>query len=262
MDIVIMTRGRVFKQRTLRSLSSVHHNVKFYAPPSECSELERLYSVEAVPFVHDNPNYSTKFQRIVEDHDDKVCILDDDLVFSRREGNSLLMLKDEALIEHMPRLFDLIEAHLDEVAQCGVHPRQMGHLAPIPYKVNGKVITVNGLNCAMLKESGFGKTWRVDDFPLLADTFMNAHVLTKFGENRLVTQYCVDWGASQAAGGCSYRTMEMQENCVGGLVSAFPDFFTKVIKTPKVSKWLGDNRVDYRAQWAKMARVGGGKHPK
>lgn len=237
----------------------------FCAPGGECDRLEAIYGIPAVPYVDPTPNYSRKFQYIMEkleDEDGKLVILDDDLVFSRRVDKTdgkvgLKSIMDKKDVDYqLPVMFAEIQEHLDHVPQCGVHPRQMGHLAPLPFKRNGKVITVNGLNMRILRDMSFGTGWRVDMVPMLADTFLNCEVLTRFGENRLVTDFCVDWGASQAEGGCDYRTKEMQEECIDALVAAFPNFVSKVIKRPKVAKWLGDERVDYRAAWKRMAEDG------
>jgi hypothetical protein len=199
---------------------------------------------------------------------DKVCILDDDLVFSKRVGDKLVTLRGDA-VEELGQMFYNMETLLEAWVQVGVHPRQMGHQAPLPIKENGKVIVVNGLNRIMLRRLGFPKLWRVDQHPILADTRLNMEVLTSGAGNCLITEFCVDWAASQAAGGCDYRTMEMQEAAIDDLVRDFGPFIKKVIKKPKSAKWLGEERVDYRAQWQKAYKTGslakwrvqGGKHP-
>lgn len=264
MKLVIMTRGRVYKQRTFQSIPDAWKDrLVFVCPPEEQLSLTSLYKVDAVPFNHPDANYSNKFQWIMEavlPDEEKLVILDDDLIFSKRitrpDGTIGLHTLRGAETNELTHMFEEIEDHLGEVAQCGVHPRQMGHQAPLPFKESGKVITVNGFNRTKLAEIGFPDEWRVDKVPMLADTFLNCNVLTRAGVNRLVTNFCVDWAASQAAGGCDYRTMAMQELCIDALVADFPDFIAKVIKKPKSSKWLGDERVDYRARWKKMAEHG------
>lgn len=266
MVIVIMTRGRVHNQWTVKSIPEVRRaDTYFCCPPEEADELEELYNLPAIPFEHPNPNQSNKFQWLLERNmfpaEDKICILDDDLIFSRREElpdrTSLRQIKPEDDIRYLIELFDLIEMNLSDVPQVGVHPRQMGQETEPPYHENGKCITVYGVNRRMIEELGFNKDWRVDYLPIFGDVFLNCHVLSSGGSNRLITQYLVDWKPSQAPGGCSiYRTPELQEQAVDKLVELFGPYVKKVIKKPKASKWLGDERVDFRTQWKKMAAVG------
>lgn len=265
MILAIMTRGRTHNQRTLENLPPIlYADTYLVCPPDECgvlySNYAKDYGVSIVPFRHDNPNYSTKFQALLDGsllpNRNKVCILDDDLVFSQRRGDKLHTLRTPEEKMLLTTLFKQMDSHLDHVPQCGVHPRQMGHQAPLPYKENGKVIVVNGINRHKLQQIGLNTTWRVDQHPILADTRLNMEVLMRGEGNRLITEFCVDWGASQAKGGCDYRTMEMQEKAIDDLVRDFGPFIKKVVKKPKSAKWLGDERVDFMGQWKKAYQTG------
>ena len=262
MQLIIMTRGRVHKQRTLESIPQIWwERTKLVCPPEEREELQSLVppGVIVIPFHHPNPNYSTKFQAIMEGSvcptTDKICILDDDLIFSERVGDKLVTLRGND-VEKLSDMFYQMEELLHYHVQVGVHPRQMGHQAPLPVKENGKVIVVNGLNRRKLKQMGFPRVWRVDQHPILADTRLNMEVLLRGWGNVLITTHCVDWAASQADGGCDYRTMEMQEAAIDDLVKDFGPFIKKVIKKPKSAKWLGEERVDFTAQWKKAYKTG------
>jgi len=215
MQIVIMTKGRVNNQITVKWLTEVseYHDVMFCCAPGEDNELMSRYGHRAVPF---EGSYSDKFQWLLEGHTEpensRIAILDDDLTFSIRElatENKLATVKDNT--ERLVPLFNAWELHLGEVVQCGIHPRAMGHQAPLPYKEIGKVIVANGVNLSELRSLGFPHEWRVDQDPILADVRLNCEILSRGQPNRLITKYCVDWGPSQAAGGCDYRTAEMQE---------------------------------------------------
>ena len=266
MKLVIMTRGRVDKQKTAQFIPPEwRHETSFLCPPEEVDVLYEKYRLGAVPFFKETPNYSNKFQYILDGgifpSENKVVILDDDLRFCRRIEDGLANIPaGEAGWEDMSILFHEMEEHLDEVAQCGIQPRANGHVAPLPYKEIGKVIVANGVNRSRLREAGFMKDWRVDYAPILADTFLNCHLLSRGVPNRLITKFCVDWGASQAPGGCDYRTMRMQEEAIDILVEYFGPFVKKVVKRPKASKWLGDARIDFNVQWKKMFQTGQIRH--
>lgn len=266
MKLLIMTRGRVDAQRTIHSIpENWKDDTHFVCPPDECSALENRYHIETIPFFHDNPNQSNKFQWMLEGGvfpaEEKIVVLDDDLIFSRRVTHpdkvKLHTLRTNDEVQELEEMFREIEEHLNHVPECGVHPRQMGHQAPLPYKSNGKIITVYGVNRNLLQEYGFGRDWRVDYLPIFGDVFLNCHLLYAGAENRLVTRFCVDWGASQAPGGCSiYRTPALQERAVDLLVEKFTPFVRKTIKRPKSAKWMGDERVDFTVQWKKMQQFG------
>lgn len=178
----------------------------------------------------------------------KIIILDDDLVFSKKEGQSLRTVREPDLLEP---LFEQIETLLDHFPLVGIHPRQMGQNAQEPYVENGRIICVQGINRDLI-----GKV-KVDQFPILADVVLNCTLLARGQKNALVTTYFQDHGPCQAPGGCSiYRTPDMQRRAVNYLAERFGPFVKSVTRKPKVAKWMGDERHEYTAQWKKLHAAG------
>ena len=250
MQLYIMTRGRVGKQRTLQSIPSKWRDRTTLVVPRE--ELgQHHFPSYGVPDCIDN--YSKKFQFIIDGNihqgENKVVILDDDLIFSKRVGDKLLKVQD---IEELNDMFDYMEELLEDTALVSVHPRQMGHTQPVPYVENGKVICIQGVNRDLCQPIP-----KVDQFPILADVVLNCTLLSRGVGNKLITSFVQDHGSCQAPGGCSlYRTPEMQKEAVEYVAGRFGPFAKAVTKTPKSAKWMGDTRTDLRVQWKSLYKWG------
>lgn len=262
MNLYIMTRGRVGKQYTLGRLPEKWKNRTWLV----CLEGEDhdWHKIIVPNYV---TNYSQKFQWILDgmpvfsnqqtkfvdffhDTNEKAVILDDDLVFSRREGESLKTIYDPELVD---QLFEQMEALLDTYPLVGVHPRQMGQNARPPYVENGRIICMQGIN---RREIGHVK---VDQFPILADVVLNCTLLSRGQPNALITTFFQDHGPCQAPGGCSiYRTAEMQRAAVGYLADRFPGY-VKVVERKTKTDWLQNEegvRYDYTCQWKRLYAAG------
>lgn len=241
MIIIIMTRGRVGKQETLKHLPKKWKDrTVLLCPPGEEHDHHSISCVAR--------NYSEKFQWIYQGKyfgfNDKVVIMDDDLWFNQYRDGRLCTVKDP---EENEPLFDLMEAMLDEIPLVGVHPRMMAQNAKPPFEWNGKIVTVQGLNRRLLP-----KGLKLDHDPILADVWLNCEVLSRGLPNARITTHFVDWLPSQAAGGCDYRTAEMQQIATKRIADAFPNHATQVVKTPKTAKWLGESRYDLRVSWKRL----------
>jgi hypothetical protein len=206
-------------------------------------------------------NYSDKMQWILMDgmHDgnDKAVILDDDLVFSTRyrtpKGKpGLLTAKpdDDFAMQKVKTQFDFMEELLDDTPLVGIHPRQMGHMAPLPYKENGKIVCIQGINRRLIPRI------KINYFPILSDVFLNANLLARGLGNKIITGICVDWGTCQAPGGCSiYRTPAMQKQACEALERMYGPYIT-VKKKESKNGWLGGERYDFVGQWKKLGASG------
>jgi hypothetical protein len=257
MNLYIMTRGRVGKQTTLAQLPKAWKEKTWLVCPE--SEKHDHQSILAPPYID---NYSRKFQWIMQgmefgdfayrhDENDKAVILDDDLVFSKKNADGkLITIRDP---EELSPMFEQMEKLLDDYPLVGVHPRQMGQDAPEPFVENGRIICIQGINRALI-----GKV-RVDQFPILADVVLNLTLLARGDGNVLLTTFFQDHGPCQAPGGCSiYRTAAMQRDAVNYLVDRFGPFVKGVERRVK-TQWLQDSegvRYDYRAQWKALHRAG------
>lgn len=252
MNLYIMTRGRVGKQYTLNRLpESLRKKTWLVTPIDECDKHD--FSAIGVPSYVDN--YSKKVQYILDGfpkhegfNDEKAVILDDDLVFSRKEGKSLKTIYDPMLLTP---LFEQMEALLDTYPLVGVHPRQMGQDANPPYVENGRIICIQGINRRLIGNV------KVDQYPILADVVLNCTLLARGQKNALITTYFQDHGPCHAPGGCSiYRTPDMQRAAVDYLSSRFSGYVKGVERRPKVAKWMGDVRYDYTCQWKRLHTAG------
>lgn len=256
-----MSRGRAGKVTTLASIPQKwrEHRTYLVVPRGEVEAYALHYEaplgVTVLPAPDFVTNYSQKFQWIMGglgdnmyfgDLNPKAVILDDDLVFSQREGQSLKTIRDPELLTP---LWEKMEALLDEYPLVGVHPRAMGNRAPAGHVENGRIICIQGINRKLVGAV------KVDEFPILADVFLNLTLLGRGDKNAIITDYFQDHGPCQAPGGCSiYRTPAMQEMVIDELVRRWPDHVRKVVRKPKVAKWLGDTRVEYTAQWKRLQR--------
>lgn len=246
-----MTRGRIGAQRTLQSIPPAWLGVTWLVVPAEEHGKHSHQTLAVPPFV---TNYSTKMQWLLNDgpmdHNDKIVILDDDLIFSERVKDRLHTVQPQDAHALNP-LWRYMEELLEETALVGIHPRQMGHTAPLPYKENGKIVCVQGINRRLIREQ-LGGYPEINQFPILSDVVLNATLLAHGIGNRLITKWCVDWGTCQAPGGCSiYRTPEMQAEACRWLESEFGPYIKAVEKEAK-NGWLGGKRVDFRGQWKRL----------
>lgn len=255
-----MTRGRVGRQRTLESIPTEWRSRTYLVCPLDEVTAHRDYHYGVIGVPGEVNNYSRKMKWIVEDGmrdgNEKAVMLDDDLIFSRRithpDGRpGLKTIEGVEIGEFMPKLFEYIEYLLDDTALVGVHPRQMGHTAKLPFEVNGKVICVQAINRKLV-----GHIPDLDKYPILSDVVLNATLLSRGIGNKIITSFCQDWGPSQAAGGCAlYRTPEMQAEACRWLAERFGPYI-KVKEKEAKNGWLGGKRVDFVGQWKKLYDAG------
>lgn len=260
MNLYIMTRGRVGKQYTWSRLpETIRRKTRLVIPADEQGKHGNIPTITAPSSV---TNYSQKFQWILDgfppqsgpegqvEEPDKAVILDDDLVFSRKEGESLKTIYDSDLLHP---LFDQMEELLDEYALVGVHPRQMGQNAKAPFVLNGRIICMQGINRRLI-----GKV-KVDQFPILADVVLNCTLLSRGQANAIITTFFQDHGPCQASGGCSlYRTADMQRDAVEYIARRWPEF-AKVVERRVKTNWLQNEegvRYDYTCQWKRLYAAG------
>lgn len=271
-QIYIISRGRANKVHTMRSIPKplLEHTTLVISSDDDIDEYDRHN--EGVGAIIKAPkwvkNYSDKFQFVLENGRYRNCrpesefpecpkfvIIDDDIWFSKRVGDKLLKCEDiyRDMMDMWQQVYDL----LDTFPLVGVHPRQMGHLAKLPYEKCGKIICIQAVNVDLFPEQFLPK---VNDFPILADVFLNCYLLSRGCPNALLTSYVQDHGSCQAPGGCSlYRTPAMQRAAVEAVVERYGPHAQAVVKRPKSAKWMGDERVDLRVQWKQLYKSGGGK---
>lgn len=260
-----MSRGRAGKTTTQKWIpEELRHRTIFVVPNDEVEAYGRAlgHKFRIWAAARHVVDYSTKFQWIMDglpgqgnvrdDPFDKCVIVDDDLVFSSRSDPEqplrLSSIKDP---EATLAMWRGIEEKLDEYPLVGVHPRQMGNLAKVPYEMNGRIICMQGINRA------YTRGIRVDQHPILADVVLTCTLLSRGLPDILLTTFFQDHGPCQAPGGCSiYRTADMQRAAVDYLVARFPGYVKAVERRPKVAKWMGEVRYEYTCQWKQLYKAG------
>jgi hypothetical protein len=254
-----MTRGRVGKQETLKWIPKKWLAKTWLVCPANEMNMHPHNTIAQPKIV---TNYSEKFQWIydgmpyfpqtthVPTLPEKVVIMDDDLYFSEyRETpdekgfmtRRLCVIKDP---ERLTPMFDLMETMLEKIPLVGVHPRMMAQNAKTPFEWNSKIVTIQGINRRLVP-----KGLQLAQHPILADVRLNCEILSRGLPNARITTHFVDWLPSQSSGGCDYRTADMQKDATGDIAAEFAPYAQQVIKTPKVSKWLGDSRYDLKVRW-------------
>jgi len=248
-NLYIISRGRAGKMLTHKSIPSQWRGKTYIVcPATELQEYKTAYPYWPM-LASEAANYSEKVQEVLGRIPGKGVILDDDLWFDQRVGDKLVKLDD---VEQLNSMFATMERYLDEVPLVSVHPRMMGHQAPLPYKEVGKVVCVQGVNIDLFPD---GQVPKVDYCPILADVFLNCYLLSHGLPNRLITEFVMNWGPSQAAGGCDYRTIEMQAEATALVAEMYGPYAKQVWKKAKQENWLGkDGRPDLRVQWQKLYR--------
>lgn len=247
MLLCIMTRGRVGKQETLKWIPTPWKDkVRLICPLSEVMPHSlRHRDIQIVAQPDHVTNYSQKFQWLTYEafpEENKIVIMDDDLYFNQYEDDKLCTIKNP---EQVHPLFVRMEAALDSVALVGVHPRMMAqNVKGKEHDWVGKIVTIQGLNRSLIPP---GLT--LDHHPILADVRLNCELLSRGIATVRICTHFVDWLPSQAAGGCDYRTAEMQREATASIARDFGPFAKQVIKRPKSSKWLGDERYDLQVRW-------------
>jgi hypothetical protein len=239
MKLCIMTRGRVGRQETLKWIPNKwKEHTWLVCPHREEHGWEQTLHTSA-------RNYSEKFQWLYDGtlfpEENKVVIMDDDLYFNRYIDGRLCVIKDR---EEVTSMFDFMEQLLDEFPLVGVHSRMMAQTAKVPYDINGKIVTIQGINRGLAPRG-----LKLDQHPILADVRLNCEILSRGHSTARITTHFVDWLPSQSAGGCDYRTAEMQREATGSIARDFGPYAQQVIKRPKTAKWLGDERYDLKVRW-------------
>jgi len=242
MKLMIMTRGREGRQHTWNNLPpSLQAKTTIFAPPTE-----RHPNMLPEPHPMD---CSEKIQWMIDNHEGKFVMLDDDLRFCAPSGDGKLM---NATPEQIEAGFAMIEQLLDEHPLVGLHPRAHGNTCKSPIEYNGRITHLYGMNLDTIKPI------KVDYFPILADMYLNLTLLTKGHSTAVICTLLFDWvGGSNAPGGCSiHRTWEQQKEAVLGLKESFPEFVTVKQKVTKNGWWGDKPRFDFIIQWKKAYEYG------
>jgi len=250
--IFIPTSGRTGRQTTLHSLrvsDELLSKTILVVPEDEYEEYEEEYGLEVDVLACNAKGIAATRQYIVDNCETPyLFMLDDDMVFFRREFESVKLAK--ATPEELEDMFStlLFWLQYEGFPMVGVSARQGNNHVEEDYRdvtrqMNFHGISVEAFSNYMLD---YSEIEVMEDFYVLLDLF------TKGGKNRVMYEYCWNQRGSGADGGCSsYRDNDMQSRAANQQKEMFPEFVTVVEKESKSSLKGMENRTDVRVQWKK-----------
>jgi hypothetical protein len=255
MPIIIPTLGRIDKQTTLEALPRELLKVTMLVcPKREASELDRLYKDKGVNIVvepYPNMKIAQTREWIVQEcyrgGDDKIIMLDDDLVFSTRISANDWHLREihgEELIPEFQRIEDKLGP---EYPHVGFGPRQGNRWESGGWKSPGKMVYALGYYLPIL-----AKECRFDQVELREDYYVTLQLLLKGYPNAIWTGTVVNQ-TTDAPGGCrTYRTPEMSDAEGEKLRALFPEYVAITYRDYKTSV----PRKEPIVQWQKALEDG------
>ena len=250
MRIIIPTRGRVNRQRTVSVLPrELLSRTTLVCPQQEQRRLACLDDdIEVVAQPDPNMRIAAKRAWIVQFCLDrgyeKILMLDDDLVFATRKGpndKGLRKIRGKELL----REFDRLEEKLSrECPHVGFGQRQGNDkLEEVGWQSPGKMVCTLGYYLPVV-----AKEARWDLVELRSDMCVTLQLLLKGYANAVWTETVVDQKRN-APGGCStYRTDEMSAAEARKFAGRFPNYVS-------VGK-RKYGRLEVTVQWQKALRDG------
>jgi hypothetical protein len=254
MQIVIPTRGRIYKQITLQSLPrELRRRTTIVCPEEEAVPLACYWTDVDGIVVEPYPNMKIAQTRewIVQEwlkaEYDKVIMLDDDLTFATRisaDDTGLRQIRGDELIPEFQRIEDKLgPAH----PHVGFGPRQGNHLESGGWKSPGKMVYSLGYYLPIV-----AKECRWDLVELREDYCVTLQLLLNGYPNAIWTGTVVDQ-KTNARGGCSiYRTVEMSDSEAAKLAELFPGYVSVVDREYETSL----HRKETIVQWQKALEDG------
>jgi hypothetical protein len=245
-EIAIISKGRPLKQTTFENLPKfLRERATVYVPPNEVyAYLEAGVS----PVVGIPVSGIGACRQWCLDHakEDKVVMVDDDLVFATRRKDEPTKF-NPATVDEIEELFAMIDLNLEVYAHVGVATREGGNYNTDDYYTCSRMLRVLAYNRSVLKAEGI----RFDRLPVMEDFDVTLQLLRAGHPNFIINYMVQNQNGSNLAGGCStYRTLGMQEAAALGLKKLHPQFVTVVKKDIKERGAWGE-RTDVRIQWKK-----------
>ncbi len=250
MHIYIHTYGRPNMQITLRSFSEeLRKRTTLVVQEREAHKyrphLDTGLSVVALP--PEIQTLSPTRQWILENAEtDKFVMMDDDLTFSHRLEDTGVRLH-KSTQQHIKRMFDRIEAQLDNYLHVGISAREGNNHVAANSKEIGRMMRILAYRKTDVIKSGA----RLDRILTKQDFDMTLQLLRLGHPNLVLYNFAHNQPGSNNAGGCSaYRTPDIMSKCSHELAALHPEFVKVVEKETKTS-WGGGTRTDVRISWKK-----------
>lgn len=243
MEIYIPTRGRAFQETCASLPKEIGARVMFVTPWIDDWVKSEVGQVIRTP--PDINGIGPTRQWIIDNAtDNKIVMLDDDLVFATRRDDEPTKFR-EATSGELNTLLGSIDALLDDYAHVGVATREGGNRDANPYCHNTRLLRILAYRTDVLRNEGI----RFDRLELMEDFDVTLQLLRAGYANVKINWIVHNQRSSNAPGGCStYRTLEKQSEAARGLRALHPEFVSVVQKTTKTA-WNGATRDDCIIQW-------------
>lgn len=241
MQIFIPTRGRIFQE----TWSSITENqtwpdLKFVMPHGQ------MFARSNVLFTPPEINGIGPTRQWIIDNatDDKILMLDDDLVFATRREDEPTKFRPSTS-EEIAGLFARIDGLLDRFAHVGVSTREGGNRDVSDLVTNTRLLRILAYRVDVLRSENV----RFDRLELMEDFDVTLQLLRRGYPNIRINNIVHNQRSSNAPGGCStYRTLEKQSQAATGLKGLHPQFVSVVTKKTKTA-WNGQERQDVVIGW-------------
>lgn len=182
---------------------------------------------------------------------DKVFLMDDDLtLFEPRQPD--LRVIGTATPSQQLEMIGWVDRSLDDFAHCAFTERHVGWADAEECVIATKGIQCVGYNVKrIIEETDCQFNKGVPDWFFMEDYHMTIQLLRAGLPNIVSRVYRVNFGPSNAKGGCSeFRTPEAMKEASKLLESLHPEFVKAVEKETKMS-FGGGKRWNVRVQWRK-----------
>jgi hypothetical protein len=248
MEILVVSSGRPLKQTTFDNFpKELRERARLLVPQDEVSDYKKYPVIPCPTF-----GIGKTRQWVIENVEDKVVMLDDDLVFSHRRSDNPTKFRNATDGEIM-RLFEMISQKLDDYPHVGVATREGGNRNIYTHIFNTRMLRVLAYRAATLRSEGV----RFDRLPVMEDFDVTLQLLRKGYPNVVINTMVHNQNGSGLIGGCSqYRTMQLQADGAMGLKNLHPDY-VRIVKKQTKTAWNGEERTDVVIAWKKSYRSDG-----
>jgi hypothetical protein len=243
--IYILTHKRYSEQVTWHSLT------KYLRSKTELVVVdgEKKHYSGDYPIVETTPGLkgiALTRQWCLEQNNDKILMLDDDLVFAKRRVD--YPDKFQAILDvELDLIFERLFTMLDTYAHVGLLAREGGNRLPAGIRECTRAMRFLGYNISVVHKSGckFTEGLTQDDFDMTLQLLKNGY------KNAVLCDAVHNQKSSGAVGGASeYRDIESHNASARRLAELHPGLVTVVTKHTKVA-WGGQPRQDVVCQWKK-----------
>jgi hypothetical protein len=184
----------------------------------------------------------------------KILMMDDDLKLQKRRAD--MRATGTVTAQEQIEMVRWSELVLEKYTHCAFSRRNEGWADHGEYRLATKGIQVVGYNFTKVAATGCRFNLGVPDWFFMEDYHMTLQLLKKGLPNIVSRVYRINFGNSNAAGGCSsFRTPERMEEASKLLELLHPECVTATQKTTKTS-YGGGSRWDVRVFWRKAHSIG------